>query len=107
MLAELEVTGHIFRVGFQELLEMRGGGIVVTELHAFQRQSVARESVRGFFGDKLLQNFPAWLLCLGHRLKTRIIAGLRARAKRAHFESKFRRKRGSNGANVKDEDHQE
>src|ERR1700729_4541215 len=86
MLAELEEPRHIFRVGFQQLLEMRGGGVVVTQLHAFQRQPVTRESVSGFLSDKLFKHFAARLLCLGHRSKTRIIAGLRRRAKYAHFE---------------------
>jgi acyl-CoA hydrolase len=85
MLSELKVTCDVFRIGFQQLLEMRGGGVVVADLHAFQREAVAGECVRGFFGDKLFQDFAARLLCLGHGMKARIIAGLRSRAKRAHF----------------------
>jgi len=85
MLAKLEIARDVLGVGFQQLLEMRGGGVVVAELHTFQRESVARECVGGFFGYKLLENFAARLLCLGHRMKARIIAGLRRHAKRAHF----------------------
>jgi len=104
MLAKLEIARDVFWIGFQEFLEVGGGGVVVAELHAFQREAVARKCVSGFFGDELFQDFAARLLCLGHSVKTRIIAGLRAQAKCAHFGLKFRRERGPNGANVQDQE---
>src|ERR1700689_2770210 len=107
MLAKLEIARDVFRIGFQEFLEVGGGGVVVAELHAFQREAVARKCVSGFFGDKLFQDFAARLLCLGHSVKTRIIAGLRAQAKSAPFASEFCRVRGSNGANVQEHQEQE
>jgi len=73
-LAELIVAGHVFGMRFEELLEVAEGGLVVSQLHAFEREAVARESIRGPFRDELLEDFTARLLCLGHGTKARIIA---------------------------------
>jgi hypothetical protein len=44
---------------FEKLVEMFGGGGVVTELGAFERQAVARKGIRRLLGDKLFQDFAA------------------------------------------------
>jgi hypothetical protein len=73
-LAVLEIASNIFRMIFEEMLKMLGSCFVVAELHAFQREAVAREGVRWSGGDELLENFTAGLLRLGHFGGARIIA---------------------------------
>ena len=58
-LAELEVTRGIIGIGFEELVKVASGGGIVTQLHAFERQSVSRESVGWFLGDELFEEFAS------------------------------------------------
>lgn len=84
-LAKLKVTRHIRWMQFEKLVEMIGGGGVVTQLRAFQRESVTRKCVLRLFGDELLQKFAARFLSLGHVSNTRIITATVALAKRATY----------------------
>jgi hypothetical protein len=61
-LAELEISRGVAGIGFEELVEMASGGIVVTELDAFQGQAVPREGVGWFLGDELLELFASRFL---------------------------------------------
>ncbi len=76
-LAELEVARNVLRMSLKESLEVFRGCGIIPELHAFQRQTVPRKRVAGFFSDELLEHFAARLLRLGHRMNTRIIFTLR------------------------------
>lgn len=87
-LAELIVAGHVFRMLFAQLLEVAEGRLVVSELDAFERQAVARKGIGGPFGDELLEEFAARLLCLGHRMKARIIAASTGRAQKANAQER-------------------
>lgn len=75
-LAELEISCHIGGMFVKEYSEMIIGGAIIPELGAFERESVARKSIARFFGDELLEHFPARLLRLGHGMKRRIIFAL-------------------------------
>lgn len=80
-MAKLKISGYVAGIRFKELLEIVRRGFVVAKLRAFKSEAVARESIGGFFSDKFFQDFAARLLCLGHGLNARIIAGLKMRAK--------------------------
>ena len=81
---------------------MGRGGRIVAELHAFESEAVAGESVSRFFGNELFEDFTARLLCLGHGVNARIIAGLSVRAKGTHWAAKSRQEHASSGANVRE-----
>ena len=73
-LAELKVSGDVFGMKLQQLLELRGGRGVVAQPGAFQRQSVTCERIIRIRGNECFQNLAARLLRLGHGRDTRIIA---------------------------------
>ena len=81
-LRELIVSRDVIRIRLKKFRKILVGGLVLADLGAFERQAVTRKRVRRLFSYKLFQNFAARLLCLGHRLEARIIAGLKTLAKR-------------------------
>ena len=44
-LAELEVSRRVIGIGFEELVKVASGGIIIPQLHAFERQAVPREGI--------------------------------------------------------------
>jgi hypothetical protein len=92
-LSKLEISGDVSWIRFEKFLKVKGGGRIVAEFHAFERESVAGKCVRRFIGDELLERFSARLLCLGHGLKERIIAVADSCAKRKRVWFANRNKR--------------
>ena len=66
MLAELEVSRDVLGMNFEEFVEVASGSRVVPQLHALEREAVARKGVARFVGDELLQDFAPRFLCGGH-----------------------------------------
>jgi hypothetical protein len=88
-LAVLEVGGHIFGMFLDQMLKVRVRGFVVAKFHAFHGEAVARERIRGARSNKLLENFTAGLLRLGHISGARIITGA-AHTRKAGAMLKFK-----------------
>jgi hypothetical protein len=59
MLAKLKIASDVVWIYFEKFLEIGGGGVVVPELRAFEREAVERERVVRFLRDELLEHFTA------------------------------------------------
>lgn len=56
----LVISGNVFGVTTEQLLEVRFRGGDIAFLHAFHRQAVAAEGIEGIVGDELLEHLPAF-----------------------------------------------
>jgi hypothetical protein len=84
VLSVLEVGGDVVGMRSQQSLELLVGSAGIARVGALHCQTVTRERIIRFSGDKFFEHLAArFLLWLGHGLEARIIVALGANTKSA------------------------